>query len=255
MKLKISSKIIAAVSGLALALRTLQIFTVIDKETGFYKVDKNGIGVFLTVSVAVLCAVCAIVAKNSDAELSKTDRPNLINLIISGVAALTLFYELFSEKIVTNGFSWQIAALKITGLLAAAYFVLLVISPFLNFAIPEICHTFPAFYMVIRIICSFINISSLSLIAENIFLIAAYCCLLLFFITYASQKCRLDLSDTSLYMRGVLCFIVCLVTSLPNLIVNMTSLGGYSHIPLSSQVVLTALTVFVGEFTYKKFLK
>lgn len=250
MKHKTMKFIMPSLVALALVLRTVQIFTVIDRETGFYKVSANGIGTAITVVVALLCAAAAVIAKFSDNGITNNCKNVKITTVASGIVSLALFYEMLAESFVLQQFSWQVVLMKITGLLSAVYFAALVLSRFLSFKIPELCHTLPAFYMIIRIICSFINISSLSLIPENIFLIASYCTALLFFVAYASINCGVDLNGKSVYMRSVLAFAVCFVTAFSNIIVNATSFGGYSHISLSSQVVLTAMSIFIASFTY-----
>lgn len=250
MKQKRMKFIIPSLILVALVLRTVQIFTVIEGETGFYKVGFSGIGTAITVVVALLCAVSAVIAKWLDNGFKNEGKSDKIITVTAGLVSIALFYEMLSESFVLQQFSWQVVFMKITGLLSAVYFAALVLSRFLSFKMPELCHTLPAFYMVIRIICSFINISSLSLIPENIFLIASYCTALLFFVAYASINCGVDLNGKSVYMRSVLAFSVCFVTAFSNLIVNATSFGGYSHISLSSQVVLTAMSLFIASFTY-----
>ncbi len=254
MKFKNSTLIILWGIIVAFVLRTLQIFLTIDQSTGFYKIGESAGGTFLTVAVAVLCIVVAFVARNDDVT-PNDEKDGLATQIAAAVLSISLFYEFMNEGFVLQSFSWQVVLMKLFGLLTAVYFAARVVCPIFNFTLPQLFHTLPSFYMIIRIICSFISISSLSLIAENVFLVASYCCALLFFVGYASQKCELEISDNKVYMRSVLAFSVCFVTAFPNLIMNATSLGGYSHISASSQAVLTAMSIFIAVFTYKKYLK
>lgn len=253
MKFKKSTLVICIATLLAFVLRTLQIFCTIDQSTGFFKTQKTELGIFLMVSVVILCIVAAVVARFFDFQTKEIEKESKLIAIASGILAISLFYEAFNEKFVFANTTWQATAMKTVGFLTAVYFAAILFSAFLGFKIPDLCHILPAIYMIIRIICSFIGIGSLSLITENIFLIASYCVSLLFFISYAANKCKVYMSGTSIYMRSVLAFTVCFVTAFSNLIVNATSLGGYSHIPLSSQVVLTAITLFIAVFKFKKF--
>lgn len=255
MKFKKSTLVICIATLLAFVLRTLQIFCTIDQSTGFYKIEQNGLGTFLMALIVVLCMVSAVVARFYDFQPNGCQENDKFTAIASGILAIALFYEIFSERFVFVNATWQAMAMKTVGFLTAVYFAAMLFSAFYSFKIPDLCHTLPAIYMIIRIICSFIGIGSLSLITENIFLIASYCVSLLFFISYAGNKCKVYINGASLYMRSVLAFALCLVTAIPNLIANATSLGGYSHIPLTSQVVLTAITLFIAAFNYKRFLK
>lgn len=255
MKFKKSTLIIWAAVILAFILRTLQIFCTIDQSTGFFIMEKSAFGTFLMVAVVVLCVVAAFVARFCDFQPNNCVESDKFTAIVSGIVAISLFYEAFNEKFVFANTTWQAMAMKTVGFLTATYFAAMLFSAFYSFKIPDYYHILPAIYMVIRIICSFIGIGSLSLITENIFLIASYCVLLLFFISYAADKCEVYISGASLYMRSVLAFMLCLVTALPNLIVNAVSSGNYLHTPLASQVVLTAITLFIAVFNNKRFLK
>lgn len=255
MKFKKSTLVICIATLLAFVLRTLQIFCTIDQSTGFYKIEQNGLGTFLMALIVVLCMVSAVVARFYDFQPNGCQENDKFTAIASGILAIALFYETFSERFVFVNATWQAMAMKTVGFLTATYFVAMLFSAFYRFKIPDYYHILPAIYMVIRIICSFIGIGSLSLITENIFLIASYCVLLLFFISYAADKCEVYISGASLYMRSVLAFMLCLVTALPNLIVNAVSSGNYLHTPLASQVVLTAITLFIAVFNNKRFLK
>ncbi len=255
MKQKKSVIIIAALIIAAFVTRLVQIFTVIDFKTGFYEIKHSVSGLALTVAVAVICAVAAMVARFDKAAFADRLSVGIITPITSGILSIALFYELFVEKFAVQGLAWQVVLMKVVGLLTAAYFAVLAVSWFLKFSLPDMLHALPAVYMIIRIICSFINISSLSLIAENIFLLASYCCALLFFVGYASFYCLEDQSPRLLYMKSVLAFSLCFVTGVSNIVANTVSKGGYTHIPLESQVALTAFSLFIAGFVFEKFLK
>ncbi|MBO5210808.1 MAG: hypothetical protein J6B80_02635 [Clostridia bacterium] len=253
MKQNRSTPMIAILVVTAFLIRLIQIFCAIDFKTGFYKTEFNALGIGLTILAVVFCSGAALLARNTTDIEESGWIISRSTAIFSGVLSISLFYELFAERFVVQGAVWQVILMKLIGFAAAGYFTVFALSRTLNFKMPEILHTIPAFYMIIRIICSFINISSLSLIAENVFLLASYCCALLFFVSYAAYYCA-DLQEIrSLYTRSVLAFAFCFTTSLSNIIANIV--GGYTHISLYSQVVLMALSLFVFGFIYEKFFK
>ncbi len=255
MKFKKSTLAIWLAALSALVLRALQIFYTIDQKTGFYKSAKTELGIALMVLVVALCVFAAVVARLCDYPTKESPKNSKLWAIASGILAISLFYETFNEQFVFGTTNWQSAAMKTMGFLTALYFAALVVFEFVEFNMPDFCHLLPAAYMIIRIICSFISIGSLSLITENIFLIAAYCALLTFFISYAADKYKVYINGASFYTRSVLAFMLCFITAFPNLIVGVVSSGNYSHIPLTSQVMLTATTLFIATFNHKKFLK
>lgn len=241
--IKISAGLIIA----AFVLRLTQLFTVIDYKTGFYKRDYGVWGLILTVLVFVLCVVAAIFSHKS-LHINKFKTVKAMP-IISALVSASLMYEFFAEKFTIQGVAWQVILMKVCGLAAALYFMVLVVSDLIKFEIPDVMHTIPTFYVVIRIVCSFINISSLSLIAENIFFIAALCCTLLFFVSYAAFYC-LDDHDKTLNLRTVLACSLCYVTAASNIVANIFVDNGYNHIPFYSQSVLMMLSLFIAAFAF-----
>ena len=200
-----------------------------------------------------MCVAAAIISCKS--LHIKKEVKSIIMPIISALTAVSLLYELFDEKFALQGVAWQVVLMKIFGGCAVLYFGVFAASEIFKFQIPDILHTIPALYMIMRIICSFINISSLSLIAENIFLLASYCCMLLFFVSYAAFYCIEDQNIVSLYTRASLAFAFGFCTALPNIIANTFSKSGYTHIPVHSQVVLMFMALFIAGFVYEKFFK
>lgn len=253
MKQNKSTPIILALIFAAFLIRLLQIFWVIDFKTGFYESKYTALGIGLTIFTAIMCGCAALLANNTydiDINGSVSSR---VTSVFSGVLSIALLYELFSEKFVIQGAMWQVVLMKIFGWAAACYFAISALARLVNFKMPDISHTVPAFYMIIRIICTFINISSLSLIAENIFLLASYSCALLFFVSYAAYYCTNSYDVRDIYTKLVLASSVCFATSLSNIVANI--FAGYTHISLCSQVVLMSVALFLISFTYEKFFK
>ena len=241
--IRISAGLIIA----AFVLRLTQLFTVIDYKTGFYKRNYGVWGLILTVLVFALCVAAAVVSHKS-LHINKSKMVKAMP-VISALVSASLLYEFFAEKFTMQGMAWQVILMKVCGLAAALYFMVSAASALIKFKIPDLLHTIPTFYVVMRIVCSFINISSLSLIAENIFFIAALCCTLLFFVSYAAFYC-LDDHDKTLNLRTVLASSLCCVTAASNIVANIFVKNGYNHIPLYSQLVLIMLSLFIAAFAF-----
>lgn len=225
----------------AFLVRIVQIFTVIDSKTGFYNRGSATLGMILTVSVFALCFVGSIFARKGFIIKKRDVTPLMI--VPSCFLGISLLYEVFAESFVNQGNGWQVILMKALGILAAVYFV-----SFNFLKIPDLCHIIPALYMIIRIICSFINIASLSLIAENVLYTAGLCCALLFFVSYAGHYCLDDINAKSLNFRAVLAGSLCFVTAASNIIAEIFSKGGYDHIPFYSKLVMLAVSLFIGGF-------
>ena len=240
-------RITAGLMIVAFVLRLTQVFALIDYKTGFYKREYSVLGTVFTVLVFVLCVASAIVSYKS-LHIKKFETVKAMP-IISVLTSFALLYELIAEKFTLQGLAWQVILMKVSGLAAALYFGVFALSKVMKFNIPDILHTIPTFYMIMRIICSFINVSSLSLIAENIFFIASLCCALIFFVSYAAFYC-LDDHDKTLNLRTILALSVCYVTAASNIIANIFVENGYSHIPFYSQFVLMMVSLFIAAFAF-----
>ena len=244
---------VAVLVVLAFVARILQFFLTTEFKTGFFKPNFTVLGAALTGLAVALSAAAAIVGRKAF-RLVKNETTNLFTAISSGLMAASIGYELVSEKITVSANAWQDVAMKGLGILAVVYFGALLVKGFVDFALPDVLHTIPALYLIVRIICSFINISSLTLITENVFLIASYCCLLLFFVDYSSFYCLDDTNIGKLNLKCVLAFTVCVITSITNIVANFV-IKGYSHTPLYSQIVLFAFAIFVLSFVVQNRFK
>ena len=238
---------------LAFALRMVQVLVFVDYKTGFYNRGDDLWGMLITIAVLAICFVAALVSRGA----FEKGRPNggLATSVASFLVSAALFYELIAEKTVIQGAKWQSVAMKTIGLIAAIYFLAVGLAKLLNFKIPDLVHIVPSLYMMIRTVCSFVNVTSLSLIAENIFFVTGLCCVLLFFVSYAAFNCLEDSNKKSFGLRAVLAFSVCLVSSGTNIIVNFFVKSGYYHIPLYSQLVMLALVIYIGVFTFESCFK
>lgn len=246
---KIKTKlIIIAATVVALVLRLVQIFAFTDYKTGFFKRNLSVWGTILTVAILLICAAASIFSRKT----LTIEKPNfdLPISVASGFLSIALFYELFMERIAIEGVAWQAVLMKAVGFLAAVYFGAVAFSKFFGYKIPDMVHIIPTFYMLIRIVCSFINITSLSLIAENIFYVAGLCCVLLFFVSYAGVNALEEFDKKSLNMRAVLGSSICFITAVSNMAADIFAKGGYNHIPLHSQLVMLMLSLFIGVFAF-----
>lgn len=245
--------IMAVLIMAALGLRIAGIFTIVEPKTGFYNHGYDLWGTVLTIVVFALCFIAAIFSRNTFV-VAKAEN-GIITLITSFLLALMILFEVFTESFAVEGMEWQANLMKVLGILSAIYFFVVAFSKSLKLVIPDLLHIIPSLYMIIRIICSFINIASLSLIAENVFYIGGLCCELLFFVSYAGFKCLDDWKGKSLNFRAILAASICLVTSVSNIVAEICLKEGYSHIPLYSQLVMLASGLFIGGFILSGVLK
>ena len=112
-------------------------------------------------------------------------------------------------------------------------------------------------YLIVRAIITFINVSSLAVISDNIILIVAYCLLMLFFANFARLYNNLGNEST---FRKILAFsltsaVCCLVQSVGFFVVNLILTEDYLHTDKTANFVLLFFGLFVIAFTYSYFTR
>ena len=240
--------IVVLTAVVAFVLRLVQLFVLIDHKTGFYERRLSTFGTIFTIAILCACGVAAIMSRK--AFTIKKNEFGILSSVTALILSVALIYELFFERIALEGVAWQAVSMKTVGFITAVYFGAIAFSKLFGYKLPDLLHIIPTFYMLIRIVCSFINVTALSLIAENIFYITGLCCLLMFFVGYAGLFALEKIDEKSLNLRTVLTASICFITSASNIAVSAVADGGYHHIPTHSLVVMLAFSLFIIAFSF-----
>ncbi len=240
---------------LCIALRFFQIFTSLEAKSGFYIQGKEKAGLFLlclplALTLAVFVLSCFIRRRPKTPPKGTA----LLN-IFSFLTGIGIFCNVIFETPSIQITNWQSILLKILGSIAAGFFIFFALSKLFNFNLPPIIYTVPTLYMIIRMICDFTTISKLALISDNIFLITTYCLLLLFFLNFSKLYNGLDRHKNpfKLLSFGLSSSILCFTTSIPNLTVYLLNNKSYLHTPLSTNIALLFMGLFVSAFIISHF--
>ncbi len=234
-------------------IRIIQIIFTIEYSNGFYIIGKSLLGNIALVLIALIGVagiVLALKTKNVSIRLPKKD---IVLGVLSILVAISLGGELFGEATPMTMTAWQVWFLKSTTLFTAVYFTANGISMFLGFKLPTLLCVMPAVYAIVKTIFTFINISSLALISDNILLMASYCCLMLFFINYGKVYNGIDVKTAfpKLAARGFVTAIICGAQSLSAIIINIFGNTPYTHINNEVLYSLFCLSAFTAAFVYK----
>jgi hypothetical protein len=133
----------------------------------------------------------------------------------------------------------------------------ILIAGFAKIRVVSLLHIVPFLYVAVRAIFTFVTISSLALISDNILLMAGYCLLMLFFINYGKLYNKLDteLNFRKILATGLTASLVCVTESIPYFLVNIFSAEQYLHADICVVITALAFGIFTTVFTVSHFYK
>lgn len=240
---------------LSVLLRTLEIFFTVETDTGFFKNEYKTVGIYLLVLIIAVAASLAVICFTGH---RNPEHPPKTNSFMSAAAILVAFSigaELYNESYSGTVMVWQLGLLMLTGVAAAVYFILYGVSGFVSFKLPALTSVIPVIYLVMRIICSFTSISSLALISDNVLLLAAYCLLLLFFLSFGKLYCGIGTENEfrKLMAWGLTATVLCFTQAVPHIIINLATNNGYQHTSNTANFSLLMFGVFAAAFVFSHF--
>jgi hypothetical protein len=256
-----SLKKIMLISGIGLPVcvlaRVLQIALTIEYSNGFYIEEYKTLGKMM---MLLIFAVLAVVAYCAFKAYKTPEQPQEINtpLAVSAFGvAIALCNEFIREELSLTTASWQILVAKLITFATIVYFLAFSLQKLIGFRLPELCHTVPFIYVAVKTAYTFINISALALISDNVLIIAAYCVLMLFFINFGKfyNKLETENSFRKVLATGFTVSILCIGQSVAYFLVNLFGSAKYLHVDASIMFTLLLIGVFVALFTLSYFNK
>lgn len=242
---------------ICIVARVAQLAFAVESTTGFYIKGQESFGIFM---MLVIFAASIYVYFTAFKAYKTPEKPPKINLflVFSSIGmALVLANELLQQKFPSTTLSWQISMIKIMTVIAIAYFVTVALQGIFRFKLLPVLHVIPCLYAMAKTIFSFISVSSLAIISDNILLIAAYCLLMLFFINYAKLYNNLDtdLNFRKILATGLAASIVCNAQAFAYFGINLFGSQGYLHTDINVMFSVLCFGIFTAAFTISHFYK
>lgn len=239
----------------SMILRFLQLFYIVESDTGFFKQEFNNYGYYI---MAVIFAFTAATAVFSFFSHRSPEHPPTVNIglsLSSFALAVSIVVELFLGGAEFGTIIWQTILLRVFGIASAVWFAAFSIKDFMNLRIPAISFSIPTVYFVLKIICSFAGISSLALISDNILLIGANCVSLLFMLNFAKLYNNIDTERgfRKLLASGLASVILCFTQSVPNIVFHFSTEGGYLHTAMVTNFNVLFTGIFIVAFVFSHF--
>lgn len=231
-------------------LRTIQMIFTIDYGTGFIKQQYSVISPIITVvicaavaAVSLLSAACEINPKGT------TLRPGIAaaSFLVGGMFVCQMAADVANLSFA----AWYDMLLMVLGLVAALAFIAYGLKNVYDYKLPSIVLVVPTIYYVVRLISLFIGTSKLAMVTENIFMLFTNSVILLFVFELACLENEIGNTQKStkkLFVYGVATIMTCVTTSLPKLILIVTSDLKFARSDIA--VALLNLSIAVFAFAY-----
>lgn len=235
--------------------RFFQVAYTLEGSTGFFKNGFEKVGYSLSGIIAI-CLVCvAFFAFKAYIKPESAPKQNLLLEVSSLALAVALAVEVLKEKPLLNVLYWQQIGIKILGLATVCFFASFA---FLSTNVMKKIKLFsiiPLIYFIVRLICCFVTVSSLSLISDNVLQIASYCVVVLFLLNFAKlyNGIESDVIFRKVLATGLVSSILLFATAIPNIILSFAKKGFSSHIQVVSSFSFLFLAVFILVFVFSYF--
>ncbi len=237
--------------------RIFQITQTIDYSNGFYFNEQKVLGNVMLFVILLVCIGLGFAAYKAYKTPEKPPETNPLLTVSAALVAVIIMFEFFGESVPLALSVWQAIFVKLMTAVCVLYFLLLSIQGHFGIKIPALFHIIPCIYAVGRTVFTFIGISSLAVISDNILLVAAYCALMVFFINYGKLYNNLDteLNFRKILASGLTASVLCLTQSVSYILINIFGSELYLHTDLSAMLSLFALGAFSIIFTVSHFWK
>ncbi len=232
---------------LSIIMRLLQLKYVIDAKTGFFLPQFNIFGYAILIIFFVVAFMFALFSFTTHRSPEHTPKHSIPLCVFSFIAAFGIFCKTFLSNIPLSA---QTLLLNISALLAIAFFIAFGLKKYFDFKLPEFTYIFPCIYFIFDIIREFTAVSSLSVISDNILLIASLCSMMIFSLQFAKLYNSVDreYNFRKLLASGLVSSLFCFVQSIPYFIFNTVSSTPNNHTSFGANLGLLCFGCFVVTF-------
>lgn len=236
---------IALICGIV--VRTFQVVYTIDGSTGFFKSNYAEFGFKMMVFICALLVLIAVMGASVRRCPRKLLKVNPILGILSIALSVATVYEISTVVLSSRVPNWQVVLFNLSGYLAAAFFAAYGIKAFYDYRLPHPLYILPVIFWIIKLIYTFTAISTLSLITDNIFMLACYCAVLIFMLEFAKLANNIDMkwNFKKILSSGLSAVYLCFVFSVPRLLVAIFGNSTVLHESIGSAFS----TLLMGAFT------
>lgn len=240
---------------LSILLRTLQLFFTVETDTGFFKSEYKTAGFYLLLLIVAACACLAVVCFTGHRNPEHPPKINPLISLSSVLASVGVAAGIYDTRLTGVTMLWQSVLLTLSGIAAAAYFLLYALSGFMKLKLSPLLSMIPSVYFIMKIICSFTAISSLALISDNILILSSLCVMLIFFLSFGKLYNGIDSERNfrKLMASGLVAAVISFTQCLPHIIINLVTDNGYLHTSNAANFSVLSFGIFITVFTFSHF--
>ncbi len=241
----------------SVALSFFQLYYTVEAKTGFLKTGYEALGIGALAVIVAFALATAIFSFFSHRSPEAPPKTNLIMSISSLTVAATVFYDAFIAEPLTIVPALQSFLLRIGALAAAVFFLLFALAGFFGKKLPEKATIIPLIYFILKTIHSFLAISAIALIPDNIMMILVYCSVILFFLEFARvyNNATDERSFRKLMASGFASVILCFAQSVPHIFLDVSLTEAASRTSIFSSINILFIGFFITAFIFSHFSK
>lgn len=238
----------------ALAVRTIQLFYVVEPETGFFRREYQTVGNWMTAFLILALLVTAAMACFSPPPQRQPGAPGRVAAVAAMATGLALVYETLWNDFVPLMPTWVLTVELIFALLGALALFWYGLTAFVELRFSPVALLLPVVHAFVRLAVAFANYTSLSNISDNLYDTAMMCAALLFFLWLAKEEAGVDPARTSFRLLPVslLTSQLCFLCAVPPAIVTLLRGAPLRHgttTGFAADLALGLFALFYGVMT------
>lgn len=235
----------ACSSALCVLARALQLNLMVD-EKGFTLTSYENYSAFVLVLLFITAVALAVLSAQTHRCPAHPPKVNLALAFPSALYGAWMIFDVVHSFFSSKVPNWQIVLLSVFGIATGVLFILYALKAFVKINLPSILFTLPVFYQLVRLLCVFISISTLSLTSTHVLMLATDCTTLLFMLELAKTMCGIEKGKNyrKVLAMGVTAAFFCVVSTVPYIVVT---LAGKQFI-LNESYSSLILTFLAGAF-------
>ena len=253
MKTKFIVLFASVLTFFAVILRSFQLLSFVEGNTGFFIPETERTGIILTAVIFVLLFVAFILTFTGRRQPSRIPSFNKLLSVCAVILGFAFLYEALALKL-PHRIPYVLKA--ITCVLGFAGGIVMIWYGLLGFIknlpfrrgllIITVCYSF------MRLVTSFVCYAPTARTADSVIDIFALCSVLVFFLYFAKIYCWIDMDKSCIriFPFAVLSVGFCTVNTLPKLIMYLLGKPELVHSSPAFVVTDLALALFIGVFTY-----
>ena len=230
-------------------LKLIQFIFTIDSTTGFIKQQYKDISTLITLVILAAVAAMCVLAYFAEGVSKKQGELRPI-LAVTGVLTGGMFICETVSGLSSLG-NWYSILLVLLSLLSAFVFVAFGLKNIYPYNFPSLLLAVPVVYYVVKLISLFTSTSELSLVTENIFLLFTNSALLWFLFEFANYENELSdpkKSHKKIFACGITAVMLCVITSLPKLIILITNKSTVLRGDVSASLLMLSQAIFILSY-------